>query len=291
LWRDGSQHTLIFSRTHTHTHTHKANNNAELKKCERNVKVLGILCALFKDCLETVSGESRECECEALGVTLTRQANGLWGKPASIVWFTENFTEIDLALNLASDTKKLFSAWAMTQPCVILFAFEQYQQAKFRSCSLIKTCTLKRTTLTEFGHTRPLCTKVIIYRVRINYLRISLRHNLSRKCRKIVKFMSITHSERTIWNATVVPTAISREKCKTVLERNGCLTDGAYEYLVCPGICGGSTRVSTAIWTSWSSWDVDPKVVWTISLQRMHLSSSFTKYTYNHVKIQVAYIL
>jgi hypothetical protein len=24
---------------------------------------------------------------------------------------------------------------------------------------------------------------------------------------------------------------------------------------------------------SWSSWDVDPKVVWTISIQRMHLSS------------------
>jgi hypothetical protein len=37
--------------------------------------------------------------------------------------------------------------------------------------------------------------------------------------------------------------------------------------------CGGSTRVPTEIWTSWSSWDVDPKVVWTISLQRMHLSS------------------
>ena len=34
------------------------------------------------------------------------------------------------------------------------------------------------------------------YRVSINYRRISLRHNLSKKCRKIVKFMSITHSER-----------------------------------------------------------------------------------------------
>ena len=34
-----------------------------------------------------------------------------------------------------------------------------------------------------------------IYRVRINYRRISLRHNLSRKCRKIVEFVSITHSE------------------------------------------------------------------------------------------------
>jgi hypothetical protein len=69
------------------------------------------------------------------------------------------------------------------------------------------------------------------YRVHINYQRISLRHNLSRKCRKFVKFVSITHSERNIWNG---PTAISREKCKPVLEGNGCLTDQAY--LVCPGI-------------------------------------------------------
>jgi hypothetical protein len=35
------------------------------------------------------------------------------------------------------------------------------------------------------------------YRVSINYRRSSLRHNLSRKCRKIVKFVSITHSELT----------------------------------------------------------------------------------------------
>ena len=39
-----------------------------------------------------------------------------------------------------------------------------------------------------------------MYRVRINYRRIWLRHNLNRKCRKIVKFVSITHSERNIWN-------------------------------------------------------------------------------------------
>jgi hypothetical protein len=44
--------------------------------------------------------------------------------------------------------------------------------------------------------------------VRINYWRISLRRNLSRKCHKIVKFMSITHSERNIWNGTIVATAI-----------------------------------------------------------------------------------
>jgi hypothetical protein len=33
--------------------------------------------------------------------------------------------------------------------------------------------------------------------VRINCRRISLRHNLSRKCRKIVKFVSIAHGELT----------------------------------------------------------------------------------------------
>ena len=54
------------------------------------------------------------------------------------------------------------------------------------------------------------------YRVRINYRRISLRHNLRRKCRKIVKFVSITHSERNIWNGPIVATAISRKKRKPV---------------------------------------------------------------------------
>ena len=57
----------------------------------------------------------------------------------------------------------------------------------------------------------------------INYWRISLRHNLSRKCRQIVKFVSITHSERDIWNGPIVVTATSREKRKPVLEGNGCL--------------------------------------------------------------------
>jgi hypothetical protein len=61
-----------------------------------------------------------------------------------------------------------------------------------------------------------------IYRVCINYQRISLRHNLSRKCSKIVKFVSITHSERNIWNGPIVATAILREKLKVVLEGNGC---------------------------------------------------------------------
>jgi hypothetical protein len=58
--------------------------------------------------------------------------------------------------------------------------------------------------------------------MRINYRRISLRHNLSRKCRNIVKFVSITHSERNIWNGPIVATAISREERTPVLEGNGC---------------------------------------------------------------------
>jgi hypothetical protein len=71
-------------------------------------------------------------------------------------------------------------------------------------------------------------------RVRINYRGISLRHNLSRKCRKIVKLVSITHSARNISNGPVDATAILREKRKPVLEGNGCLTDRTW--LVGPGI-------------------------------------------------------
>jgi hypothetical protein len=61
-----------------------------------------------------------------------------------------------------------------------------------------------------------------IYRVIINYRRISLRRNLSRKCRKIVKFVSITHSERNIWNGHIVATAISREKRKPATDNTFC---------------------------------------------------------------------
>ena len=46
----------------------------------------------------------------------------------------------------------------------------------------------------------------------------SLRHNLSGNCRKIAKFVSMTHSERNIWNGPMVATAISRKKSKPVLE-------------------------------------------------------------------------
>jgi hypothetical protein len=63
--------------------------------------------------------------------------------------------------------------------------------------------------------------------VRIDNWKISLCHNLSRKRRKIVKFVSIKHSERNIWNGPIVATAISREKRKPGLEGNGCLTDRA----------------------------------------------------------------
>ena len=39
--------------------------------------------------------------------------------------------------------------------------------------------------------------KLSEYFMRINYRWILLCHNLSRKCRKIVKFVSVTYSERT----------------------------------------------------------------------------------------------
>jgi hypothetical protein len=54
--------------------------------------------------------------------------------------------------------------------------------------------------------------------MRINYGRISLRHKLSKRCRKIVKFVSITHSERNIWNGLIVANAISREKDFSICE-------------------------------------------------------------------------
>ena len=56
---------------------------------------------------------------------------------------------------------------------------------------------------------------MISYRVCINYRSISLSRNCSRKCGKIVKFVSITHSERSIWNGPIVATAISRKKRKS----------------------------------------------------------------------------
>jgi hypothetical protein len=69
-----------------------------------------------------------------------------------------------------------------------------------------------------------------IYRVRINYRRISLRHNLSKKCRKIAKFVSITHSERNIWNGPVVAAAIGNVT-QSMIER----VWGEWEY--CLNIC------------------------------------------------------
>jgi hypothetical protein len=69
--------------------------------------------------------------------------------------------------------------------------------------------------------------------MRTNYRRISLRRNLSRKCRKIVKFVSVTHEERNIWNGPIVATAISREKRKPVLAGNGCPTASDNFYAPC----------------------------------------------------------
>jgi hypothetical protein len=47
------------------------------------------------------------------------------------------------------------------------------------------------------------------------------QNNKQHECRKMVKFMSFTHSERNIWNGPMVARAISREKRKPVLEGNG----------------------------------------------------------------------
>jgi hypothetical protein len=94
---------------------------------------------------------------------------------------------------------------------------------------------------------------MLIYRVRINYRRISLRHNLCRKCCKIVKFVSITHSERDICNGPIVATAISREKRKPELEGNGCLTFSTWpprspDLTVCDLFLRGFVKDSERFW-------------------------------------------
>jgi hypothetical protein len=89
--------------------------------------------------------------------------------------------------------------------------------------SLVLLLTQQPTSQLKKQHSNALKT----YRVSINYLSISLPHNLSRKCRKIVKFVSITNNKRNIWSGPIVAAAISREKRKPVLEENGCLTDRA----------------------------------------------------------------
>jgi hypothetical protein len=83
--------------------------------------------------------------------------------------------------------------------------------------------------------------------------------------------MSITHSECNIFNGPIFATAIScenrnqcwREMAASPTERSWCVLEFAVAV----------QHTLTANWTSWSSWDVDPKVLWTILLQRMHLSS------------------
>jgi hypothetical protein len=61
-------------------------------------------------------------------------------------------------------------------------------------------------------------TELDKYRVCINYRRISLRRNLSRKCYKILKFVSITHRESDKWNGPRVTTAIGNVT-QDILER------------------------------------------------------------------------
>jgi hypothetical protein len=66
--------------------------------------------------------------------------------------------------------------------------------------------------------------------VGVHYRRISLRHTSSRKCRNIMKCVSITHSERKIWNAPIVATTISRGKRKMAAsptERSWCVLEFA----------------------------------------------------------------
>jgi hypothetical protein len=101
-------------------------------------------------------------------------------------------------------------------------------KAHIRSCYISSLTRLfDRGKSVCFYSNKEIVSWYTLYRVCINYRRISLHHNLSRKCRKIVKFVSITHSERDIWNGPIIATAISREKRKLVLEGNGCLTDRA----------------------------------------------------------------
>jgi hypothetical protein len=62
--------------------------------------------------------------------------------------------------------------------------------------------------------TPELIFNIINYRAFINDRRISLHHNLSRKCRRIVTFVSITHSERNIRNGPIVaPRGKSVNQC------------------------------------------------------------------------------
>jgi hypothetical protein len=75
-----------------------------------------------------------------------------------------------------------------------------------------------------------------MYRVSINYWRILLHHNLSRKCHKIVKFMLITHSEHNIWNGPIVAAVISgkginqrwREIAASLTEHSWCVLEFAW---------------------------------------------------------------
>jgi hypothetical protein len=60
-----------------------------------------------------------------------------------------------------------------------------------------------------------------IYRVSINYRRISLCHNFSRKCRKIMKFMLITHNTDEATRCSVQP---SRRYITCIVFLRNCYT-------------------------------------------------------------------
>jgi hypothetical protein len=65
-----------------------------------------------------------------------------------------------------------------------MISVKLFSQGKGGDCSTVYLLRQNESFRRGFANTR-----TAIYRVRINYQRISLRHNLSRKCRKIVKFM------------------------------------------------------------------------------------------------------
>jgi hypothetical protein len=76
------------------------------------------------------------------------------------------------------------------------------------------------------------------------YRRISLRHNLSMMCRKIVTFVSIKHSKCNIWNGPIVATAIGNIT-QDMLER--VWRDWEYGLDICRVTRGGAHRIHLTV--------------------------------------------
>jgi hypothetical protein len=90
------------------------------------------------------------------------------------------------------------------------------------------------TILSTVGSCNTMVSNKILHRVIKNYRSISLRHDLSRKCRKIVKYVSITQSERNIWNGPIVDTVSVSWNMRdlTVLWRFNARSDGNLDVVV-----------------------------------------------------------